>query len=240
MWLANSADCHQWNEKYGPVCSADGMVTVGLASRCRWPRTLLWVRRTCLSRLIVSLAYQWNVSMAWRLDMCSPTHFVWILYLRSCYVGVHVPFLRILTIEIAKMCRSPSTRRHWSHDGSTGLKRLDCWKCKPVFSFYLPRLWGRGSLSVPSYLRSLPSRLEVGTAIAVKGSGVRISSPSSPCAARPANVFRCILGLNLHPFDCSMTNNFLCLLSVKEFPWCTGNSCPGRKKRLRVYNLPAV
>ena len=104
----------------------------------------------------------------------------------------------------------------------TLISRLVYWpktaRLLPVFSFYLPRLWGRGSLSVPSYLRSLPSRLEVGTAVAVKGSGARISSPSSPCAARPANVFRCILGLNLHPFDCSVTNNFLCLLSVKEFP----------------------
>jgi len=44
------------------------------------------------------------------------------------------------------------------------------------------------------------------------------------------------------PFDCSMTNDFLCLLSVNEesFRDISLIRCPGRKKRFREHNLPAV
>jgi len=47
---------------------------------------------------------------------------------------------------------------------------------------------------------------------------VRSRPPPLP-SLRPPDIFECILGITLHPFDCLMTNNFLCLLSIKsKFP----------------------
>jgi len=37
---------------------------------------------------------------------------------------------------------------------------------------------------------------------------------SGPGQSSAAKRIRCILGINLHPFDCLTTNNFLCLLSI--------------------------
>ena len=51
--------------------------------------------------------------------------------------------------------------------------------------------------------------------------------------ARSTNVLRCILGINFHPFDCLMTNNFLCLLSLTESSRdIFVIRCPGEKKDL--------
>ena len=51
--------------------------------------------------------------------------------------------------------------------------------------------------------------------------------------ARPLNILRCIVGVNLHPFDCLITNNFLRLLCVKK-RLCDifVIRCPGRKKKI--------
>ena len=58
---------------------------------------------------------------------------------------------------------------------------------------------------------------------------------------RPLNIFWCILRINLQPFGCIMTNNFLCLLSInRKFPWYICDSLPRPKKRLRAHNLAAV
>ena len=45
-----------------------------------------------------------------------------------------------------------------------------------------------------------------------EGIGTKYLFPhtSSLDGARPPNVFVCILGINLHAFDCLMTSNFLC------------------------------
>jgi len=65
--------------------------------------------------------------------------------------------------------------------------------------------------------------------IAARGSGGenKLSQRS-----RPPNVSRCIPGINLHPFDCSMANNFVCLVSIKRnFPQyiCSSLSQPKKK-----------
>ena len=51
---------------------------------------------------------------------------------------------------------------------------------------------------------------------AAKGSGGVHTPPAGSGGARPPNVFWCILGIHLRPIDCLMTNNFMCLLSVKK------------------------
>jgi len=96
--------------------------------------------------------------------------------------------------------------------------------------FYSPWLCGNSlplpSLpSVPFRSRPRPLPLEV-PPLRLRRLGERISSSSS-------NVFWCILGINLHPFDYLITNNFLSVLSIKrKFPWHILIHCPGRKKVL--------
>jgi len=56
----------------------------------------------------------------------------------------------------------------------------------------------------------------------LEGLGERISSPCNGSGGRSlaARGIWCILGVNLHPFDCILTNSFLCLLSIKRaFPF---------------------
>jgi len=61
------------------------------------------------------------------------------------------------------------------------------------------------------------------------------------CGARPPSVLRCILGINLHPSDCLMTNNYLCLLQIKrKFHDIFAIHFFHRKKRFRAYNLAAI
>jgi len=63
-----------------------------------------------------------------------------------------------------------------------------------------------------------------------------------PCGARPPDVFWCILGINVHPFDCLMTRIISCVYCpLKEsFREVFVIHCPGREKRFRAHNLAAV
>ena len=80
-----------------------------------------------------------------------------------------------------------------------------------LFILPLPTLTLRGYTSLPfpsplSSLPYLPSPLEVGPIVAAP-------------QLVPPNVLWCILSINLHPFDCLMTNNFSCVLSTeRKFP----------------------
>jgi len=59
--------------------------------------------------------------------------------------------------------------------------------------------------------------LEVGPHCGYRKSGeAHLGSPAGQGRARPPNVFCCILGINVHPFDCLMTNNFLCFCRPQE------------------------
>ena len=59
--------------------------------------------------------------------------------------------------------------------------------------------------------------LEVGPHCGYRKSGeAHLGSPAGHGRARPPNVFCCILGINVHPFDCLMTNNFLCFCRPQE------------------------
>ena len=106
--------------------------------------------------------------------------------------------------------------------------------CRSRCLFYSPWLCGNSLLLpslpfVPFRSRSRPLPflpLEVGAPLRLRGLGERISSSSS-------NVFWCISGINLHPFDYLITNNFLSVSSIKrKFPWHILIHCPGRKKVL--------
>jgi len=100
--------------------------------------------------------------------------------------------------------------------------------------------------SLPSFpplpFKLAPSPYKQASIVArgVEGLGERTALPSGSAGVRPPNVFWCILGLNLHPFDCFMANNFPCLLSIKrKFPSRICNSLFRLKKRFIAHNLGA-
>jgi len=127
---------------------------------------------------------------------------------------------------------------HWGRWGGSCVLR--CTYYRPTFNFtncFLLTL----TLGVPPFhhLSSLSSTLEVGhhplplqvgpLSLPLLRSrpplrpGVwgahYVSCPAGPGGTRPPNIFCCILGINLHRFDCLVMNNFLCLLSTeRKFP----------------------
>ena len=125
--------------------------------------------------------------------------------------------------------------------------------------FYSSLLWGRTFPSSPfssplspfppfrspeNRPHPLPSlRLEVGPVAARRSGGAylgeRISSPSGS-SQNPAA--KCILVHFMHIFAplwlLTNENNFLFLLSIKMFPWCTCNSLLRQKKN--IWSIPAL
>ena len=108
-------------------------------------------------------------------------------------------------------------------------------------------------LSVPSLLPSLSSVPQgVGPllplisrpSIADKWSGGVHKIPMQRVQAEPGRqtYFRFILSINMRPFHCSMTNKFLCLLSIKRkfLSHIFTNSLSRPKTRFRAHNMQAV
>jgi len=85
--------------------------------------------------------------------------------------------------------------------------------------------------------RNTTQNVEAYSVLSPLRQGILGSALGSPAGS----LFRCILGIDLHPFDCLMTNDFLYLLSIKkQFPWHICNSLSWPKKRFRAHNLATV
>jgi len=83
---------------------------------------------------------------------------------------------------------------------------------RPVF-ILLTVTFGDSFSVLPPHLYPL----EVGPHCGYRKSGeAHLGSPAGQGRARPPNAFCCILGINVHPFDCLMTNNFLCFCRPQE------------------------
>jgi len=93
-------------------------------------------------------------------------------------------------------------------------------------------LGGIRSLSVLSFLPSIPFvLLRSRPPLRLKGLGERISSPSGSGRSPSPNVFWCIFGINLHPFDCLMRIISCVYCPLKEcFRDIFAIYCRGRKR----------
>ena len=106
----------------------------------------------------------------------------------------------------------------------------------------IPWLWGN---SLPLPFRSLSPPFHPFRPLRSRPLPFPIPLEVAPhCGwARPPNVFWWILGINLHHFDCLLTNNnfHVRILFIKRmFLWYIWNSLPRSKKRFRAHNLAAV